>query len=111
MRIRVLVAVPLALLLSACAGVPASLPKPTPVASNLALGGPFTCADRTGGLGGKGFASLPQVKTLTVDHQAALDRWIFEFTPGASGPEAVPSYSIWRRFEPQFVPTDRQQVV
>src|SRR5438874_12640643 len=98
MRIRAVVVVPLALLLSTCAGRSANVPKPTPVASNLALGGPFTCADRTGGLGGKGFASLPQVKSLTVDHQAGLDRLIFEFTAGASGPDAVPFYSISQRF-------------
>ena len=111
MRIRVLVAVALALLLSACAGVPASVPKPMPAASKLALGGPFTCADRTGGLDGKGFASLPQVKSLTVDRQAGLDRLIFEFTAGSNGPDNVPSYSISQRFEPQFLHNDPQQTV
>src|ERR1700730_14306897 len=73
MRIRVLVGLPLVLLLSSCAGGSASVPKAAPAASNLAVGGPFTCTDRTGGLGGKGFASLPQVKSLTVDHQDGLD--------------------------------------
>ena len=111
MRIRVVVAVPLSVLLSACAGEPASVPKPTPAATSLAVGGPFSCADRTGGLGGKGFASLPQVKSLTVDHQTALDRLIFEFTTGANGPDAVPGYSISQRFEPQFLRNDPQQTV
>jgi photosystem II stability/assembly factor-like uncharacterized protein len=111
MRSRVLVALPLVLLLGACGGVSVSAPKSSPVVSNLALAGPFTCVDRTGGLGGKGFASLPQVKSLTVDHQAGLDRLIFEFTAGASGPDAVPLYSISQRFEPQFVRNDPQQTV
>src|SRR2546430_4003965 len=111
MRIRVVVAVPLSVLLSACAGEPASVPKPTPAATSLAVGGPFSCADRTGGLGGKGLASLPQVKSLTVDHQTGLDRLIFEFTTGANGPDAVPGYSISQRFEPQFLRNDPPQTV
>ena len=90
MRIRVLVGLPLVLLLSSCAGGSASVPKAAPAASNLAVGGPFTCTDRTGGLGGKGFASLPQVKSLTVDHQDGLDRLIFEFTAGPTGPAISP---------------------
>ncbi|MDQ6714169.1 MAG: hypothetical protein M3Z28_13425 [Candidatus Dormibacteraeota bacterium] len=111
MPIRVLVALPLVLLLGGCAGLSAGVPKSTPVASNLALGGPFTCADRTGGLSGKGFASLPQVKSLRVDRQDGLDRLIFEFTAGPNGPDAVPFYSISQRLEPQFVKNDPQQTV
>jgi hypothetical protein len=111
MRIRVLGALPLVLLLGGCAGSSAGVPKASPGASNLALAGPFTCADLTGGLGGKGFASLPQVKSLTVDHQDGLDRLVFEFTAGSSGPDAVPLYSISQRFEPQFLRNDPQQTV
>ena len=111
MRIRVVVAVPLAVLLGGCASLSASVPKAAPVASPLALAGAFTCADRTGGLGGKAFASLPQVKSLTVDRQNGLDRLIFEFTAGTNGPDAVPMYSISQRFEPQFLRNDPQQTV
>jgi hypothetical protein len=111
MRTRAVVALLLVLLLSACTGLSANVPKPTPAATNLAVGGPFSCTDRTGGLAGKGFASLPQVKSLTVDQQGGLDRLIFEFTAGPNGPDAAPMYSISQRFEPQFVRTDPQQTV
>src|SRR5438309_2494288 len=111
MRIRVVVAMPLALLLGGCASLSASVPKAAPAASPLALAGAFTCADRTGGLGGKGFASLPQIKSLTVDRQTGLDRLIFEFAPGPNGPDAVPMYSISQRFEPQFLRNDPPQTV
>jgi photosystem II stability/assembly factor-like uncharacterized protein len=111
MRIRVLVGLPLVLLLSSCAGASASVPMAAPTASKVAVAGPFACVDRTGGLGGKGFASLPQVKSLTVDHQDGLDRLIFEFTAGPNGPDSVPMYAISQRFEPQFVRNDPQQTV
>ena len=111
MRIRVVVAVPLVVLLGGCTGLSANVPKAAAVTSPLALAGAFTCADRTGGLGGKGFASLPQVKSLTVDRQNGLDRLIFEFTAGTNGPDAVPMYSFSQRFEPQFLRNDPQQTV
>ena len=90
---------------SSAAAVQSPMPKP------LDVSGPFTCTDRTGGRGGKDFASMPQIKSLTLDRQSGVDRLVFEFAPGPSGPDAVPSYSIAQRFEPKFLHNDPQQTV
>src|SRR5258708_31755216 len=113
MRSRVLVAVPLVLVLSGCAGLPGAGTKAvqssTPMP--LAFTRSFSCTDRTGGHGGKEFASPPQVKSLTADRRDGVDRLVFDFPPGPNGPDLVPTYSISQRFEPQFVRTNPQETV
>ncbi|HYS03274.1 MAG TPA: hypothetical protein VET82_13085, partial [Candidatus Eisenbacteria bacterium] len=71
----------LALTLAACgtpqASVTPSSTQPVSSASSSPSLGPFTCADRSGGVT-NAFADL---RAIRVAHQTGFDRITFEFTP------------------------------